>query len=117
MFGGIVDSRVGFQGVDSFTGEQGDGDMILTPLGNRGNYFGRQNRYAHRTEWLESFSLMPLPLAGTHLLKICTPMRRSGGSRPVEGPPAQTPGLRGNISGATRFTTTEPLRPPAQPTH
>jgi hypothetical protein len=43
--------------------------MVLSPLGNRGNFFGRQNRTARRNEWLETWSLAPLRRAGTHLVK------------------------------------------------
>src|SRR5260370_5834372 len=53
LFGGILDSSVSFQRFDAAIGAQGTAEMFLTPLGNRGNYFGRQTRSATRTSRLE----------------------------------------------------------------
>jgi hypothetical protein len=72
LFGGILDSSISFQHFDAVIGAQGSEEMFLTPVGNRGNYFGTQNRSAKRIEWLESWSPIPLRLAGTHLIKIGT---------------------------------------------
>lgn len=72
LFGGTLDSTVSFQRYDVQIGAQGPGGTILTPQGNRGNFFGTQNRDAARTEWLEIWSPGPVTLAGTHLLKIGT---------------------------------------------
>jgi len=109
IFGGILDSSVAFQRFDAFIGAQGDADMILTPLGNRGNYFGRQNRYAHRTEWLESFSLMPLRLAGTHLLKIGTSMTGSGDDGQFTYRPVNILDIAGNMLRRIDFTNRNPF--------
>jgi hypothetical protein len=70
IFGGTLDSTISFQRYDVQIGAQGDAEMILTPQGNRGSYFGTQNRDAARTEWLEIWSPQPVTLLGTHLLKI-----------------------------------------------
>ncbi len=78
LFGGILDSALSFQRFDAVIGAQGMTDMILTPVGNRGNYFGTQNRSARRTEWLEGFSLAPVRFGGTHLIKIGTSLTNSG---------------------------------------
>lgn len=51
---------------------QGDEPMILTPTGNRGNYFSQQNRRASRTEWIEIYSLSPMKFHGAHNLKLGT---------------------------------------------
>ncbi len=53
IWGGTLDSSVSFQRFDAFIGSQGNQDMVVTPEGNQGNYFGTQNRDARRTEWLE----------------------------------------------------------------
>jgi hypothetical protein len=78
LFSGILDSSISFQRFDAMIGAQGTEEMFLTPLGNRGNYFGTQNRSARRTEWLESWSPAPVRLAGTHLIKIGTSMTDTG---------------------------------------
>jgi hypothetical protein len=66
--------------VKRFTGNvwgQGDQDMVLTPTGNRGNYFSQQNRRASRAEWIETFSLSPINLAGEHNLKFGSSVSRT----------------------------------------
>ena len=72
IFGGTLDSSISFQRFDAFVGAQGDAGMVQTPQGNQGNFFGRQSRDARRREWLEIWSPGPIPLYGTHLLKIGT---------------------------------------------
>lgn len=72
IFGGTLDSSASMQRFHTFIGAQGDADMVLTPQGNRGNYFGTQNRDAWRREWLEIWSPAPLQLMGTHQPKIGT---------------------------------------------
>ncbi len=78
LFGGILDSSLSVQRFNVFVGSQGAADMVLNPLRNSGNYFGVQNRDARRTEWLETWSLVPLRAAGTHLLKMGTSFTTSG---------------------------------------
>jgi hypothetical protein len=70
IFNGILDSGVSFQRFNVTVGAQGSADMILTPEGNLGNFFGQQNRSAGRIEWLENWSLAPFTVLGTHLLKM-----------------------------------------------
>jgi hypothetical protein len=78
ILNGLLDSSVSFQRFDVTVGAQGSADMILTPLGNQGNFFGTQARSASRTEWLETWSLAPLHLAGTHLVKMGTSLTSLG---------------------------------------
>lgn len=49
---------------------QGNAEMVLTPTGNRGHYFGTQRRRSSRIEWLEMFSVKPLTMLGSHRLKF-----------------------------------------------
>jgi hypothetical protein len=89
IFGGIVDSTVSIQRFNADIGAQGDADMVLTPQGNLGNFFGTQTRGARRVEWLETWSLAPLHFLGTHLVKMGTSLTHLGdqGSftyRPIE---------------------------------
>ena len=78
LFGGILDSSLSIQRFNVVIGSQGAAEMVLSPLGDSGNYFGVQNRDARRTEWLETWSLVPLRAAGTHLLKMGTSLTGSG---------------------------------------
>jgi len=66
--------------VKSFTGNvwgQGTQDMLVTPTGNRGNYFSQQHRRASRAEWIETYSLSPLDLYGAHNLKFGSSVART----------------------------------------
>jgi hypothetical protein len=78
IFGGALNSSVSIQRFDTNVGAQGDAAMVLEPGGNRGNFFGTQNRSASRTEWLETFSLAPFRFAGTHLFKMGSSVTGSG---------------------------------------
>jgi hypothetical protein len=75
---GLIDSSVSIQRFDVTVGAQGSADMLLTPLGNQGNFFGTQARSASRAEWLETWSLAPFHLAGTHLIKMGTSLTTLG---------------------------------------
>jgi hypothetical protein len=67
---GTLDSVVSLQRFDAVVGAQGEADMVLTPTGNRGNYFGSQNREAGRSEWQETWSPAQIESAGRHDLKF-----------------------------------------------
>jgi len=67
---GTLNSTVSIQRYDASTGAQGSAEMVLTPVGNRGNYFSTQHREAGRTQWLEIWSPGMLAAAGTHEVKI-----------------------------------------------
>ncbi|HWX39987.1 MAG TPA: TonB-dependent receptor [Blastocatellia bacterium] len=68
---------------------QGLADMVLTPVGNLGNYFSQQNRRASRLEWLETYSMAPIELSGSHNLKFGVAISHTNNhgeftARPVE---------------------------------
>jgi len=70
--GGTLDSTISIQSFDAVVAPQGAADMVLTPVGNRGNYFSSQDREAGRTQWLERWSPAQFTRAGTHDLKFGT---------------------------------------------
>jgi hypothetical protein len=72
IFGGTLDSSVTMQRFHTFVNAQGDGEMIVSPQGNSGNYFGVQTRDAWRKEWLEVWSPAPWRLLGVHQWKLGT---------------------------------------------
>lgn len=67
---GTLSSTVSIQRYDAAIGAQGSAEMVLTPVGNRGNYFSTQNREAGRSQWVEIWSPGMLAAAGTHEIKI-----------------------------------------------
>jgi hypothetical protein len=64
--GGLLSST--FAGVRMATGvsPQTTGEMILTPEGNSGSYFGRGSRQATRFQWLETWNPATLKWHGKH---------------------------------------------------
>ena len=67
---GTLDSIVSAQRFDASIGAQGTSDMILTPEGNSGNYFGSQNRETGRTEVLETWTPKDFQRGGRHQLEF-----------------------------------------------
>src|SRR5262249_2272018 len=68
---------------------EGSAELVLAPTGNSGNYFSQQDRRASRMEWLESYSLAPISVAGQHNLKFGTSVAHTNSrgeflARPVD---------------------------------
>jgi TonB dependent receptor len=87
--GGMLDSVFFLQRFDATVWAQGNADMVLTPEGNRGNYFGSQRRDSARNGLLETFSPKHLQAGGLHELRIGTSVtqlsdRGLASARPVE---------------------------------
>ena len=72
IYGGTLDTSLSMQRFHTFIGSQGNAEMILTPEGNRGNFFGVSTRDAWRREWLEIWSPSPFYKYGVHQLKVGT---------------------------------------------
>lgn len=66
----LLVSSVSLQQFDAQIGAQGNQPMILMPQGEEGDFFGRQKRISKRHEWLETWSLTPFHLGGTHQIKM-----------------------------------------------
>ena len=67
---GQLQSTVSFSRISGDVSAQGNRRMLITPTGNRGNYFSQRNRNASRTDWREYFALQPIKYAGTHNLEV-----------------------------------------------
>lgn len=109
IFGGILDSSISFQRFATVVGAQGGLDMDLTPQGNRGNFFGTQNRSARRTEWLETWSLAPLHIAGTHLFKMGSSVTSAGDEGQFSYRPANILDAMGRLLERIDFTNPSPF--------
>jgi hypothetical protein len=70
--GGVLTST--FSGTRFVTNvtAQAPGEMILSPVGNSGRYFGQQSREATRFQWMETWKPSSLNLLGQHTLQIGT---------------------------------------------
>jgi hypothetical protein len=72
----LLTSTVSAQFFNASTGAQGTASMVLTPAGDRGNYYLSRQQDASRVEWLEALvRSIPTP-AGTHTLKFGTTVSR-----------------------------------------
>ena len=68
--GGILQSTFASEGFKLGVSSQGTAQMIITPVGNLGNYFSGQSRQSSRLEWIENYALKPLPFKGTHSIQF-----------------------------------------------
>jgi len=64
--GGVLSSIVAGTRDASNTGGQGNLDMVLSPSGNSGSYFGRQSREATRFQWIEIWNPATVQVLGKH---------------------------------------------------
>jgi hypothetical protein len=75
---GVLQSTVAWQDFHAMVTPQSTrGRMIITPLGNRGNYYSRQSRHSFRAEWLENYAFDPIEAKGLHNIQIGTTVARS----------------------------------------
>jgi TonB dependent receptor/Carboxypeptidase regulatory-like domain len=68
--GGLLQSTIANRVVSSDTSPQGTADMVLTPMGNSGNYFGQESRRADRVEWIEQWAPRTFHFGGDHILQF-----------------------------------------------
>ena len=73
----LLESTLAVKYYDANVWGQGQAEMILSPTGNRGNYFSEQERRASRLEWMEVFSFKPIRHYGTHNLKFGSVVART----------------------------------------
>ena len=68
--GGVLQSTVANTRVTTQIEPQGIAEMLLSPLGNRGNYFSQQSRQATRFAWIENWTPHTHHFAGDHILQL-----------------------------------------------
>src|ERR1700737_250929 len=76
----LLTSTVSAQFFDANTGAQGAAAMVLTPVGDRGNYYLSRQQDASRVEWLEALVRSIPTSRGTHTLKFGTTVSRTDNS-------------------------------------
>jgi len=70
LLGGLFENAFSVTRFDAGVWAEGDQDLTITPVGNRGNYFARQNRDATRYSGASVYSFAPLGRWGVHNLKV-----------------------------------------------
>jgi Carboxypeptidase regulatory-like domain len=70
LWGGLLDNTFSATQFDARVWGQGSQDLTITPTGNNGNYFARQNRSASRVGWASTYSFPAVSWLGVHNVKI-----------------------------------------------
>lgn len=85
---GLVQNTLAITQVSTGIDPQGNSEMILSPIGNQGNYFGKESRLATRVQWIENWRPRSQHFMGEHSLELGTVLahaedRGSFTARPV----------------------------------
>ena len=67
---GLLQNTLAITHVSTGIDPQGNSAMILTPIGNQGNYFGKESRLATRVQWIENWRPRSLHFIGEHGVQI-----------------------------------------------
>ena len=67
---GLLQNTLAITHVSTGIDPQGNSEMILTPIGNQGNYFARESRLATRVQWIENWRPRDLHFMGVNILQI-----------------------------------------------
>jgi hypothetical protein len=70
LHGGVLESLLSVTQFDANVWGRGPENLVITPAGNRGNYFAQRDRDASRFSGGSSFAFAPLSRIGTHNFKI-----------------------------------------------
>ena len=105
----LLESLVAIKRYSADVWGQGPEEMILTPTGNRGNYFSQQDRQASRVEWLETLSLQPISHYGTHNLKFGSTVARTANRGEFMGRPVNIQDNEGRLLKRVEFVNGKPF--------
>ena len=106
---GVLQSMVTIRPSRAGVSGQGNAEMILSPVGNRGNYFSRQDRSSSRTEWQEILSPHPIRIGGAHSPQLGMALARSTNLGSFSANAVRIESLSGDLvkriefAGAERF--------------
>src|SRR5215472_2922648 len=75
--GGILQSTVATEHFRFDADSQGTLPMVITPVGNTGNYFSEQARDSERIELIENYTVKPIQLKGAHTFQVGATAARS----------------------------------------
>jgi len=67
---GLLQNTLAITRVSAGIDPQGNSEMILTSIGNQGNYFAKESRLATRVQWIANWRPRDLHLMGVHSLQI-----------------------------------------------
>jgi hypothetical protein len=102
--GGVLQSTVAKTRVSTAIQPLGDENMVLSPLGNSGNYFNLESRLATRFQWIESWTPRELHFHGNHILQIGSVVSQSENQGRVRARPFTIQDAGGHVLQQVDFT-------------
>jgi hypothetical protein len=107
--GGVLQSTIANTRVTTAIEPQGVAEMLLSPLGNRGNYFSQQSRQATRFAWIENWTPHAHHFAGDHILQLGSVLSYSEDEGHVQARPVQIQDATGRTLQRVDFTDGQPF--------
>ncbi len=107
--GGVLQSTIANTRVTTRIQPQGIAEMLLSPLGNRGNYFSQQSRQATRFAWIENWTPHTHHFAGDHILQLGSVLSYSEDEGQLHGRPVQIQDATGRALRRVDFTGGQPF--------
>lgn len=104
----LLSSTLSVQEFGAGTGAQGDANLVLTPIGDLGNYYLRQSRDASRVQWIENASRPVATSLGANDLKFGLEVSHTTGSVSANAKPVEIRNTQGQLLQQITFVTGAP---------
>ena len=108
--GGLLENTVSVTRFDARVWGQGAQDLIVTPVGNSGNYFAQQDRTASRQAWSSIYSPASVDWMGTHSFKVGSYVAESADQGRVNEHPVDILNATSQLIERISFTGGQPFR-------
>ncbi len=108
--GGLWENTVSVTRFDARVWGQGTQDLIVTPVGNSGNYFAQQDRNASRLGWSSIYSFAAVNRWGTHNFKAGTYVAESSDQGQVTEHPIDILNSTNQLIERISFTGGQPFQ-------
>ena len=106
---GILQSTAAGEQFNAAVTPQAVGEMIVTPVGNQGDYFSDHRRESSRLEWLENYTFNPVKFRGTHNFQAGTIFSYSDDEGSFLARPVNIQALNGALLKRIEFTGGRPF--------
>jgi len=101
---GLLQNTLAITHVSTGIDPQGNSEMILTPIGNQGNYFARESRLATRVQWIENWRPRDLHFMGVNILQIGSVLAHAEDAGDFVARPALIEGSTSQLASRIDFT-------------
>jgi len=105
---GLLQSTVAGTAVSSEVWPQSAANMVLTPVGNQGNYFNYNSRSATRFAWIEQWTPGTLHFHGQHIFQIGSVIGHSENEGHFLGDPVTLQNANGQLIQQIRYVGGKP---------